>query len=134
MLDSVPAHTLPIPRAQHPPAATATHACHANCSIAVQLRTLTNVRTVNIPTKPMLNSSLKIVSAKHVSMIALLSFSFTLSSSISRNVPKKICRTEGMQECRSSGAPVAGGDVALFGCCFKLQFAARIAWLLPQQQ
>lgn len=40
----------------------------------------------------MLNSSLKIVRARHVSMIALLSFSLTRSSSISRRVPKNICK------------------------------------------
>jgi hypothetical protein len=50
--------------------------------------TLTNVSSVNMPTKPMLNSSRKIVSARHVSMMALLSFSRTRSSSISRSVPR----------------------------------------------
>lgn len=62
-------------------------------------RTLTNVSTVNIPTKPMLNSSLKMVRAKQVSMMALLSFSFTRSNSISRSVPRNTCAgREGRRE------------------------------------
>jgi hypothetical protein len=50
------------------------------------------------------------VRARHVSMMALLSFSLTLSSSISRKVPRKIYRQHG----RSSS--VGQDDAEVLNC------------------
>jgi hypothetical protein len=59
-------------------------------SCASQCSALANVSAANMAAKPALNSSRKMVSARHVSITALLSFSLTRSSSISRRLPRKI--------------------------------------------
>lgn len=55
---------------------------------------MTNVKAANMATKPALNSSRKMVSARHVSMMAEERRSRTRSSSISRSAPKKTLMTK----------------------------------------
>ncbi len=64
---------------------------YSTLSCTSQWKTLRKVSSVNIATKPMLNSSRKMVSARHVSMMALLRRSLMRSSSTSRSVPRKTC-------------------------------------------
>ena len=82
-------------------------------SCTSQWKTLMKVRMVNIATKPTLNSSLKMVMARQVSITAWLILSLIRSTSESLSCPRKIWR-HGQQ---SGDASVANMDHAGAAVC-----------------